>query len=69
MMTCGLLQIEKRENDDVVGKISFQWKKTKICRLQQTESGLPKHVLTRHIVTYNGNYNALPYNYRNSPNI
>ena len=37
--------------------------------LQHTENGLPKLVLTKHIVTYNENYNALPYNYKNSPNI
>ena len=40
-----------------------------MCMLQHTESGLPKLVLTKHIVTCNENYNALPYNYKNSPNI
>lgn len=68
MMTCGLLQIEKAEKDDVVGMISFQGKKTDICRLQHTNNGPSKLVLTRLVVTYNGNYNALLYNYRNSHN-
>jgi hypothetical protein len=40
-----------------------------MCRLQYTDSSPPKLVLTRLVITYNGNYNALPYNYRNSPNI
>jgi hypothetical protein len=40
-----------------------------MCMLQHTENGLPKLVLTKHIVTYNENYNALPYNYKNFPNI
>jgi hypothetical protein len=40
-----------------------------MCRLQHTENNPSKLVLTRHVVTYNGNYNALPYNYKNSPNI
>jgi len=40
-----------------------------MCRLQHTKSGPLKLVLTRSIVTYNGNYNALPRNYKYSPNI
>jgi hypothetical protein len=30
MMTCGLLQIEKEEKDDVISMISFQRKKVMI---------------------------------------
>jgi hypothetical protein len=67
-MTCDRLQIEK-EKDDVAGIRSFQGKKAEIYRLQHAKSGLPKLVLIRLVVTYNGNYNALPYNYGNSLNI
>jgi hypothetical protein len=63
MMTCGLLQIENEEKDDVIGTISFQEKKTKIRKLQHTKRGPSKLVLTRSIVTYSGNYNALDHNY------
>jgi hypothetical protein len=68
-MACGLLQIEKEEKDDVVGMISFQWKKVKMCRFQHTKSNPPKLILTRPAITYNENYNALPHNYKNYPNI
>jgi hypothetical protein len=67
-MTCVLLQIEE-EKDDVIGMISFQGKKTEMCRLQHTKSGLPKLFLTRSAITYNRIYNALPYNYKNFPNV
>jgi hypothetical protein len=40
-----------------------------MCRLQHTENGPSNLVPTRPVVTYNMNYNALPYNYRNSLNI
>jgi hypothetical protein len=30
MMTCGMLKIEKKKNDNVVGMISFQRKKAKM---------------------------------------
>jgi hypothetical protein len=40
-----------------------------MCRFQYTKSGPPKLVLTRHIIIYNENYNALPHNYGNSLNI
>ena len=66
MMICGLLQIEE-EKDDVLGMISFQKKKAEMCRLQHTESGPSKLILIRHVITYNGNYNALPYNYKILP--
>jgi hypothetical protein len=69
MMTCGLLQIEKEEKDDVVYMISFPGKRIEMCRLQHTESNPLKLVLTMPVVTYNENYNTLPYNYRNSPKI
>jgi hypothetical protein len=69
MMACCLLQMEMEEKDDVVCMISFQEKKSKICRLQHTESGPPKLILTRPAITYNENYNALLHNYRNSPNV
>ena len=66
-MTCGLLQIEKKEEDDAMGMISFQEKKAEVCRIQGTESGPPKLVMTRLAFTRNRDYNALPYNYKNSP--
>ena len=69
MMTCGILQIEKEEKHDVVYMISFQGKTIEMCRLQHTKNDPLKLVLTRPIVTYNENYNALPYNYKTSPNI
>ena len=47
LMTCGLLQIEKEEEDDAMGMISFQEKKAEVCRIQGTESGPPKLVMTR----------------------
>jgi hypothetical protein len=68
-MTCGLLQTEKEENDDVVGMISFQEKKIKICKLQHTKRGLSKFVLTRSVVTYSRSYNALDHNYIYSLNV
>ena len=40
-----------------------------MCRLQHTKSSLPKLILTGPAITYNENYNALPYNYKNYPNI
>jgi hypothetical protein len=40
-----------------------------VYKLQHTKSGPPKVVLTRLVITYNRNYNALPYNYKISPNI
>jgi hypothetical protein len=60
------LQIENKEN--AIGMISFQGKKAEMCRLQHTKNSPLKLILTR-LVTYNGNYSALPHNYRNSPNI
>jgi len=69
MMTCGLLQMEKEEKDDVVGMISFKEKKTKICKLQHTKRGPSKLVLTRSVVTYSGNYNTLDHNYIYSLNV
>jgi hypothetical protein len=68
-MTCGLLQIEKKEEDDAMGMISFQGKKAEVCRIQGIESGPPKLVMTRLAFTRNRDYNALPYNYKNSPKI
>ena len=67
MMTCDLLQIENEEN--AIGMISFQGNKVEMCRLQHTKNSPLKLILTRPVVTYNGNYSALPHNYRNSPNI
>lgn len=58
MMTCSLLQIEHEQTDDVIGMISFLNKKLEMCRLQYTKSGPLKLILTRPVVTYNGNYNA-----------
>jgi len=69
MMTCGLLQIEKEEKNDVVCMISFPGKRIEMCKLQHTENNPLKLVLTKLVVTYNEIYNALPYNYINSPNI
>jgi hypothetical protein len=47
----------------------FPRERIEMCRLQHTESNPLKLVLTKPVVTYNEIYNALPYNYRNSPNI
>jgi hypothetical protein len=65
MMTCGLLQIEKEKNDDVVDLITFQERKKEMRKLYHTRRDPPKLILTRHVITYNENYNALPHNYRN----
>jgi hypothetical protein len=65
MMTCGLLQIENEKNDDVVDLISFQGRKKEMRKLYHTMRDPPKLILTRHVITYNENYNALPHNYRN----
>jgi hypothetical protein len=65
MMTCCLLQIEKEKNDDVVDLITFQERKKEMRKLYHTRRDPPKLILTRHVITYNGNYNALPHNYRN----
>jgi hypothetical protein len=65
MMTCGLLQIKNEKNDDVVDLISFQGRKKEMCKLYHTRRDPPKLILTRYVITYNGNYNALPHSYRN----
>ena len=69
IMTYGLLQIEKEEKDNLIGMISFQGKKIEVCRLQHTESDPLKLVLTRLAFTHNENYNSLPHNYGNPPNV
>jgi hypothetical protein len=46
-MTFDPLQIEKEEEDDVVGMISLLGKKVEVCRIHRIESGLLKLVLTR----------------------
>jgi hypothetical protein len=65
----GLLQIEKKEKDDVISMISLKRKKVEACRLQHTKSNPSKLVFTRPVFTYNRNYNALPHNYSNPPNV
>jgi hypothetical protein len=49
--------------------LSFQEKKVKMSRLQHTKSGPLKLILIRPVVTFNRNYNTLPHNYKNSPNV
>ena len=48
-MTFDPLQIEKEEEDDVVGMISLLGKKVEVWRIHRTESGPLKLVLTRSI--------------------
>ena len=40
-----------------------------VYKLQHTESGLPKLILTRPTFTHNEKYHALPHNYGNPPNV
>ena len=48
-MTFDPLQIEKEEEDDVLGMISLLGKKVEVWRIHRTESGPLKLVLTRPI--------------------
>jgi len=62
MIIQGILQI-KKGIDREVSIINVSGKGKEVCQVQFTTDGLPILILSKPVVTYKGDYNALPHNY------
>lgn len=62
MIIQGILQI-KKGIDREVSIMDVSGKGKEVCQVQFSTNGLPKLILSKPIVTYKGDYSALPHNY------